>query len=145
MRDAIDRGADLEWKNKDYYYYTPLIVGSAWGRTEAVRLLLNEGADINNTDGDKQTALFLACWNKREEVIRILLKSGADVEKTNVNQETPLILAVRHNYPPSIVRLLLKAGAQMNTIGMGGKTALEWARQLAHSEVVKILEEWPKK
>ncbi len=145
MRDAIDKGADLEWKNKDYYYYTPLIVASTWGRTESVRLLLNEGADVNNTDRDGQTALYLACWNSHEEVIRILLGNGADVENTNVNQFTPLILTAGHNHSSSIVRLLLEAGAEIDRVGVGGKTALEWARQQERCEVVQILEEWSKK
>jgi ankyrin repeat protein len=47
--------------------------------TEVVRILLQEGADVNAQDGPCTTALQEASGNGRTEVVRPLLQEGADV------------------------------------------------------------------
>ena len=59
---------------------TALMMASANGRTEVVKLLLDKGADVNvksNIDDVDYTALKVAKKNKRKDIIEILEKAGA--------------------------------------------------------------------
>jgi len=47
----LDHGANINWQNADGF--TALHVAAIWGRGEAVRLLLEEGADPTICDEDK--------------------------------------------------------------------------------------------
>ncbi|KAJ7278209.1 ankyrin repeat-containing domain protein [Mycena rebaudengoi] len=62
-------------------YGTPLQGAAEGGRTEAVALLLNKGADpnINIEGGTYGTALEAAAYMQRREIVALLLKMGANV------------------------------------------------------------------
>lgn len=47
----LDHGANIDWQNAEGF--TPLHVAALWGREEAVRLLLEEGADPAICDEDE--------------------------------------------------------------------------------------------
>ena len=73
-------GADInatEVREDDGVYVrgiTALMMASANGHTEVVKLLLDNGADVNvkNTD-DGVTALFMASANGHTEIVKLLL------------------------------------------------------------------------
>ncbi len=48
MKTAIDAGADLEWKNKDEYDSTALIIASENGRKKAASTPLEGGGEYKN-------------------------------------------------------------------------------------------------
>jgi len=52
---------------------------------ESVELLIKAGADVNKTDGESQTALFIASTNNHVEIVRLLIKAGARVNKADVS------------------------------------------------------------
>ncbi len=80
MKDAIEGRADLDWKNKDNFGFTPLIASSQFGKVEAVSLLLKVGADIKSTNEWNTTALWTACQFGKAEVEKVLLQNGANKE-----------------------------------------------------------------
>ena len=45
------------------------------GRTDMVRLLLEEGADVNLQDDDGSTALMCACEHGHTDIVRIMLSN----------------------------------------------------------------------
>ena len=45
---------------------------------------------VNDEDEDSNTALHLACMNKRSKVAEVLLKNNADVQNRNLMKWTPL-------------------------------------------------------
>lgn len=57
---------------------SPLMLASTKGHFQIVRLLLEDGANINFSDGDGFTALTLACEYKRWDVVQLLAEYGAD-------------------------------------------------------------------
>lgn len=69
---------------------TPLITAAALGRTEAAKLLIDAGADLNYQNNDGSTALITAAFFCRPEIVQALLDKGADKTVTNNMGRTAL-------------------------------------------------------
>jgi hypothetical protein len=107
---SLDLGADINTQSESNGY-TPLIWASSRGHTETVRLLLEEGADVNVQANDGQTALMRAADYGHVEVVTLLSNSGADVNVQSKNGITALRLATLKGHT-QIIQLLKKAGAK---------------------------------
>jgi ankyrin repeat protein len=63
---------------------TPLMVAAASGELEAVKVLVDNGADVNGKDGVRlQTPLIYAAASNRAAVIEYLASKGADLKATS--------------------------------------------------------------
>ncbi|WP_447983493.1 ankyrin repeat domain-containing protein [Nitrospira sp. Nam74] len=62
---------------------SPLILASAKGHSEVVRLLLDHGAHINATDHTGWTPLHAAIYGGHAEVVQLLLERGAQMDQPN--------------------------------------------------------------
>jgi ankyrin repeat protein len=66
----------IDNNSSEYYYYycnTPLINSAANGRLEVVRVFLENGGNVGNTNKYRRTALHKAALNGHLEVCRLLL------------------------------------------------------------------------
>jgi ankyrin repeat protein len=77
---------------------------------EAVKVVIELGADVNGADSRGNTALHVAARKRFESVIRFLVEKGARLDAKNQLGETPLTLALRPLPPPP--------GAVIATFGM---------------------------
>ena len=73
---------------------SPIIDAAAFGKIEAVRLMLDHGADPNllGTEADDighGAALSCACAHGYDQVAELLLDHGADIDFTNLADNTP--------------------------------------------------------
>jgi uncharacterized protein len=95
---------------------------------DAVRALLQNGADVNAAQGDGMTALHWAAGHGDVELANMLLYAGARVDAVTRNGNyTPLHLAGRAGNA-QVVGPLLKAGADPNApTSSGGATPLHFA------------------
>ena len=93
--------------------------------TDGVERALAAGADIDATDGERRTALWLAAANARLSLLRALIARGADLNKPATNKRTPVWAAAASDHPDA-VRLLVDAGADL-TAANGSR----YARPLA--------------
>jgi len=80
--------------------------------TDDVERALAAGADIDATDGERRTALWLAAANGRLSLLRALIACGADLNKPATKKRTPVWVAAAHNHADA-VRLLVDAGADL--------------------------------
>lgn len=69
---------------------TPLMYAARQGNADAVRALLEGGANINAMSADKSTALLLATINGRFDVAKLLVEQGADLSIANMDGAFPL-------------------------------------------------------
>ena len=86
------------------------------GDAEAVRSLLDQGADVNAAPGDGMTALHWAAERGHAEVAELLISASADVEaKTRIGSYTPLHLGSRGGHV-LIIMTLLEAGGDPDAV-----------------------------
>ena len=90
---------------------TPLHCAAWKGQVEAVRFLLDAGADIqakSQNDHYGDTALHAAAHGNQKEVVKLLIERGADVRAKNRAGRTPLDETAVHN-ATAAAKLLLAA------------------------------------
>ncbi len=109
------------------------------GNRDLVKLLLNNGANVNAKGTNGHTALMLASIKESNtEMVKFLLDSGANVNAANRGGKTALMYASKQGNK-EIVQLLLDKGANANAKSTNGDTALILAACHGHQDVVKIL------
>ena len=133
----LKRGAD---PNLRLIYGMPLIAFCAsLGRNEAVRVLLDAGADINaGTPSLGFNALLSAADKGNLALVRLLIGHGADIEARISSGATPLMLAARNGHA-DVVALLLENGARKDTANAKGVTALIFASIYGHPGAAETL------
>ena len=105
---------------------------------QAVRNLIDNGADVNARDGEGNTPLILASFYASPECVALLLEKGADVNAANKAGVTALIRAATSHEK---ARLLLEAGARVRvrTADLGNTPLILAARRAGNSRTVRLL------
>ena len=105
---------------------TALMWAARTGAVDAMRALLDAGADPNAVDArNGWTPLLHAIHKRRVDAVRLLLERGANPNQ-RAAMATPLLMAAS-DPDPAIVQLLLDRGADPTVRGTGGSTALSEA------------------
>jgi ankyrin repeat protein len=109
------------------------------GNRDAVKVLLQSGADVNTALGDGMTALHYAALKNDAELARMLLYAGANLKATTrLGGYTPLLLAARGGNAAAL-GALLDSGADANGATVNGTTALMFAAQSGSLDAVRLL------
>ena len=108
------------------------------GDRETVRSLLDQGTDVNVSEGDGATALAWAVHRDDLETAQLLLRAGAQPDAANNYGVTPLSLACT-NRNAVLVEKLLQAGANPNAAQWTGETPLMTCAFTGTAEGVKAL------
>ncbi|KAF6782827.1 ankyrin repeat domain-containing protein 52 [Colletotrichum sojae] len=108
------------------------------GNLEAVRLVMEAGANIDMVDHRRRTPIYAASHNGHVDVIKILLEKGADVSVASQSGWTPLNAASDGGHL-EVIKVLLEKGADVSVADNDGWTPLNAASSKGHLEVVKVL------
>ena len=106
-------------------------------------LLLNVGANINQTNSIGQTSLHIYCNNfaayqdKGNSIMKLLLSHNVDVNLRDSNGRTPLHYTCEMRNIDA-VKLLLEAGAQLDIVDKGGFNELQIAAQSYFDADLKV-------
>ena len=119
---------------------SPVADAAMLGQVEAVRALLDQGADVNAAQGDGMTALHWAAEGRSAEMADLLIAAGANLAAvTRLGDYTSLHLAAKAG-SASVVRALLEAGAEAGVVtSTGGATPLHFAATSGSGEAVTAL------
>ncbi len=108
------------------------------GDQEAVRSLLQQGADVNASEADGATALAWATHRADSKTVELLLSAGADPSAASDYGVTPLSLACT-NRDGVLVDRLLRAGADPNAAKWTGETPLMTCAGTGTAEGIRAL------
>ena len=106
--------------------------------TAALRLLLQQKADVNARQADGATALHWAVYHDDLEAMDLLIAAGAQVDLKNREGVTSLHLASLFGNSRIIDRLI-KAGADAKQTGPAGETMLMLAARNGNPDAIKPL------
>lgn len=161
IKKGADVNSELIWNEESGE--TPLMVASTYGLIDIVRVLLENGADVDTITwyGDS-TALNYAAANGHTGVVSLLIEHGAtdpslvdavksgDIEKVHtlikngadinskVYNATALLWASSEGHL-EILNLLIKEGADIDTGDRVNQTPLMLAAENGHIDIVKLL------
>jgi len=115
----LKHGAD---PNSNSKLQSPLMGACQNGYYEIVKLLVENGADINFADESKATALMYA---NDAKTIKYLISKGADVKAKDLNGRTLLMEVVCHRKmnnteKTEIILLLIEKGVDINAVDRYG-------------------------
>jgi ankyrin repeat protein len=118
-----------------------LLSAAQAGDAEAVRSLLDHGADVNAAEGGPSfwTPLMHAALRGDLELVRLLLDRGAEVDRQDGDGFTALTVAAEEGHW-EVVKLLASRGADIHHRDATGRSALDRAGAGGESEVVSFLE-----
>ena len=117
---------------------SPLIAAVKAGDVRAVRVLLNQKADVNEAEADGTTALHWAAHRNDLATVEVLIAAGAKADAATRYGVTPIYLAATTGNAALLERLL-KAGAAVNSSLPEGETPLMTAARTGSVAAVKLL------
>src|SRR5208337_1704122 len=158
VKSLLDKGVDPDIK-KCLNGTTPLMVAASFNRTEILKVLIAQGAGVNDIDKSGSTALMLAADKGNVESVNILLDKGAYMNSRDNADRTVLIRALdvpekqldrAHRADKAkagpelrgrlaVARLLIEKGADINRKDNAGRTALSIAVYYGRAELAKML------
>eukprot|EP00607_Mallomonas_marina_P004181 CAMPEP_0182427716 /NCGR_PEP_ID=MMETSP1167-20130531/19007_1 /TAXON_ID=2988 /ORGANISM="Mallomonas Sp, Strain CCMP3275" /LENGTH=309 /DNA_ID=CAMNT_0024610155 /DNA_START=157 /DNA_END=1087 /DNA_ORIENTATION=+ len=138
VKILISEGADVNTQNKKLY--TPLMLACRYGRRDIALLLLENGARVEMTDNEGDTALSSAAfWKKISCIQSLVTEYHADVNTVNDAGITPLMWAC-HRGHADLAALLVSYGANIYAKNNEEDTVLMIAcSQRGNTEFVKYL------
>lgn len=118
VRLLLKEGADVSERTGMWAIYkeeTALHDGARMGFDTTVRLLLENGAEVDALNSDKETPLHIAAMKGHKAVLQILLDHGADVSAKNQAGEAALQVAARYGHEAIVRHLLDRLGEEINS------------------------------
>jgi uncharacterized protein len=113
-RLARENKAALE--TRDANGRTPLHVATFARRRDAVRALIQAGANPAALDNDRYDAVTIAAVADDEDTLRALLTAGASAKLTTSRYDGTALIAAAHLGHDGVVRQLIAAGAPLDHV-----------------------------
>ena len=108
------------------------------GNLEEAKMLIEQGANINEKSKNGWTALMYACKNGHLEVTKMLLEQGANINEKSKRGWSALMFSCFNGHL-EISKMLLEQGANINDKEENGNTVLMVTCQERHLKIVKML------
>jgi ankyrin repeat protein len=115
---------------------TPLMYAAVAGSADAMRVLIDAGADVNAKNAFGSTALMWSVTDIRK--VKALVEHDANVNAASKAGRTPLLLAAMSDKSAEIVRLLIAKGADVKAVDAPHFTTLNAATIGNDTETIRI-------
>lgn len=139
VRDLLAGGSNPNWQNA--IGWTPLMIAAAERHPDTVIVLLDAKANPNLRNRLGRTALMFAASYGQDAIVERLLAAGADpnIVAGDATGWTALVAAASAGHA-STVETLLRGGADPAIKSKQGESALDFAQEKGHAEVIRILQ-----
>ena len=117
---------------------SPLTIACLGERTIA-RILIENGADVNECNDRGETPLIVASFRGDSETVKLLLGNGARINEFDKERKQTAIHHASFKGHTTIVKLLINANADINKQDNYGATALLHATNAGEDACVKLL------
>ena len=107
--------------------------------TKAFQAIINQGIDVNATNGQKVTALMKACAEGNKEAINVFLNAGADPNIADADGDTCLHYATRNDYCIEVLQAIISHSVNVNATNKRNTTALMIACFKGNKDAVNVL------
>ncbi|XP_057334513.1 putative ankyrin repeat protein RF_0381 [Microplitis mediator] len=114
IRHGADINLPVEDKDSPYYRFTSLLIAVIFKHRQAVKILIENGANIDAVTDQEDTALHLAVLHPDDEIVQELLNAGIDVNKLNSENK----IALDYCDDESTCELLKKHIVKLKTAGV---------------------------
>ncbi|XP_026673575.1 serine/threonine-protein phosphatase 6 regulatory ankyrin repeat subunit C-like [Ceratina calcarata] len=135
LKLLIVKGANIDAKHN---HTTALNLAARVRDINAVKLLLNNNADVNCKEEDGTTPLHIFVSFQEVEICKLLVKKGAYLNIKSDTRPPPLHVAVSVDNL-DIMEILLRAGANVDCVDGDGNTALHLASNMPHDRLTATL------
>jgi len=137
MNVLLERATRNQLEAKTHQGETALHLAANFGRTEPLRLLLAQKANLEARDEEGRTPLFPAVEGHMDSftgadylgVIQMLIRKGADARARDTRGNTPLHRAVCDSRCVAVINMLTDSGADIHEVNDKGETPLHYAVQ----------------
>ena len=120
---------------------SPISEAITFGRADVVRALVAAGAKVDLVESSGVNLLHWSTITNRAEVIPVLAKAGVDINAIDEAGFTPLMYAATIDFgDTSTLRALVAAGADKMIRNASGRTALQQAQRLGHTQLAIALQ-----
>lgn len=133
-KELVERGAELRVEGGGRLLHAATRGGLSW----LMRVCLEKGAPVNETDDYTGTPLHIAAEAGADSAAALLLRHGADVNIPNDFDETPLHVCAS-NGRVSLAAALIEHGAQLSPMNAEGQTPLDRALAGGNRQLVAML------
>ena len=126
--------------NEPDKYGNTLLIDAAWeGNEKFVKLLIENGANVNHVAKGGFTPLIAASQNNHFNIVKLLIEKGVNVNHKDQRNMTALYVAAAYGHK-KIVKLLIEKGADVNIQTEPNKhSALMFAASRGYNDIVKLL------
>ncbi|MBI9075749.1 MAG: ankyrin repeat domain-containing protein [Desulfatibacillum sp.] len=133
----IVRGAQIQARGKRGQTALYLAVFSK--NFQIIEKLLDAGADPNLKDDLNQAPLYFAAHQGQVDMVKMLLEHGADVHNRGGELEHDALMAASIQGHYEIAKMLMEKDAKFHIPDKQGMTALMFASQLGHMDIVNLM------
>jgi ankyrin repeat protein len=129
----------VRYPSGEVFQTTALVQAAHHGRVEALRLLLDAGAELGRANSDGITPLMAAAGAGHLEVVRLLLARGAGVDAVYPGNGGTAFHNACYNSKAECAEALALAGCDVGIKDDIGRTGREIAEEKGHAEVLARL------
>ena len=139
--DVHKKDNEIECHEQQYLRQaSSIVIASDMGMAKVVEILIQKGANVNDTDCHGLTSLMKASIYDNTDVIEILLLNGANIHEKCVSTGATAILYACLHSNKNALQLLLSRGASTNDATNNGQTCHDVT---FNKEIKSILSKWP--
>jgi hypothetical protein len=121
-----------------FHTFEPLKYASSNGHLDLLKILIDNGSDINASDDEGLQAIHYAASEGNNHCLIYILDKGANVNSANDDGWQAIHASTREGHLTSL-EILLSYGADANSIERGGWYPVHFAADNGHSNCLELL------